>query len=270
MGITKAVYRMPTLLVVLVLLGAVVLSAVGFLGFLSTFTPRVEQWIDHVISEYDAYVPEIAIRKGKAEINRKQPYIVDMGDSKEGVIVIDTTIESVADGMKHLNNVESGFVLTRTALLTKSSHQIRVISLDKLPDMDINGARLGAWKNQYFPMLVPTPAFWSNTGATVYFLAACFYFVCAKAFQVLILSLLPLFLGPYYSVRLGYGESLKIAVFCLVPPVVVDFLLGMVGSWSWWTFGMYLLIYVAALVLAVMDLAGDRDISETPQMAIHP
>ncbi len=270
MAITRSIYRTPTLLVILAFLGCVVASSVGFLGFLSNYAPRVEHWIDNIISRYDAYVPEIEIHQGKAKINRKQPYFVDTGDPKEGVIVIDTTVESVGEGIKYLKDVENGFVLTRTALLIKSNHQIRIISLDKFPDMDIKGDSLRVWKNRYFPMLVPTPVFWSNMGSAMYFLGASFYFVCAKLFQVLLFSLVPLFLGKSYSVALTYGEGLKIAVFGLVPPVVVDFFLGMVGSWSWWTFGLYVVIYLAALVLAVMDLANNPDTSVSSEMAINP
>jgi hypothetical protein len=246
---------MSASLVCLVFFGCVILSALGFEALLANYVPAAENWVDETIGKYDAYFPEVRIRGGKASVSGKQPLFLDTGNAKDVVFVIDTNIDGIGEALKYLKDVHSGFVLTRTALVTKSKNQIHPLPFSSFPDMDLNSTALKAMKDRYFPALVPSMAFWSTTGAAAYFVVAFFYYLVAKTFQVLIFALVPVVLAGRYSMEVSYGQAVKIATVGLFPAVTLDFLLSVVGTWSPWTFGLYALVYLVTMVISVMDLA---------------
>ncbi len=261
---------MPTALVCFGFFGCVVLSALGVEALLASYVPAVERFTDQVLDKYDAYVPEVRIRNGKASISQAQPYFLDTAGAKDVAMVIDTNIEGIGHALKYLKGVSNGFVLTRTTVVTKNNNQINSFALVKVPDMDLNAAFLRAMKDRYFPALMPGMAFWSSSGATAYFLMAVFYYLFAKMFQVLIFALVPLLSAARCSVKLDYGVALKIATIGLIPAVVLDFIFDFAGVWATWTFMVYFVIYLGIMILSVVDMANNPEEPEPAVPSIRP
>jgi Protein of unknown function (DUF1189) len=257
-GLAGSLARVGTLPTIFVLLACAGLAA---LSLISLVTPAIEKAADLVMNQYDVYVPEITIENGQARIREKQPYFIDTGDSDEkGVAVIDTREGKEDDALKYLKQAGWGVVLTRDSLHTKNRNgQIRILPLKQFPDMVINSENLRTLKDEYLPLVL-----------SVIIAALIVYFLLAKPFQALLLALIPYAAVRSYSVDLSYGQAFKIAAFCMVPPVILDAGMDILGIHIPWGFFVYFGIYVALMVFASIDLVRTPQGPDYPAQQIGP
>ncbi len=227
-------------------------------GLFSSFWPKVETVLELVADKYDAVLPEITIRGGKASIREEQPHFIDTG-YKELVVVIDARENKQKDALDYLKDVSTGAVLSRDSVVTKSQGQIRIIPLKGIPDMVINSQSLKALLAQYLPMVT-----------RLVVLAVILYFLLVKPLQAIILALLPYFAGRSYSIALTYGEAIKIAAVAMVPPVALDLFLSLSGIKIPMLFTIYFGLYFVLLILAVRDLVRSKPLPMGPSTSINP
>ena len=243
MGTARAICEIPAIAVVLVLLACAGLSA---WGLFSWFWPKVETVLEHVAGAYDAVLPEIAVRGGKATIREQQPHFIDTGD-KDLVVVIDTRENKEKDALDYLKDVSTGAVLTRDSVVTKSQGQIRIIPLTGIPDLVVNSRNLKALLEEYLP-----------TVTRLFILAGILYYLVVKPLQAMIFALLPYFVARSYSAALTYGEAIKLSALAMVPPVTLDLFLDLSGISIPMPFIIYFGLYIALLILAVRDFVRSK------------
>lgn len=255
MGTARSICKMPALVVAVVLLACAGLSA---WGLFSWFWPKVETISEYAVDKYDALLPEITIRGGKAAIREQQPHFIDTGE-KDLVAVIDTREGKEKDALDYLKEASVGAVLTRDSIVIKNQGQIRIIPLEGAPDLVINSKNVKAILSRYLPL-----------ASRLVLLAVIFYFIVVKPLQAIIFALLPYFAARSYSVALTYGEAIKIAAVAMVPPVALDLFLNLSGITIPMAFILYFGLYIALLILAVRDLARSEPLPTGPSVSINP
>ena len=255
MGVSRSIARTHAVLAILVLVGCIALSSFSLAQLV---IPKVRSLLDVVATKYDAVLPQITIRDGKASTKGKEPYFADLG-TKEAVLAIDTKEGGAKRALDYLKEAQSGMVLTRKALVVKNQHQIRMIPLSKFPDVTLNSSEIRRLVDRYFPLA--TRWIW---------IAIIGYFCLSKPIQLLFLSLIPFFGAHSYSVELSYGQALKIGAFAMVPPVLLSAVLfaGQVKIFG--SLVIYFAFYVGLLILSVWDLVKSSGDLSPPVQGIHP
>lgn len=243
MSKARLICRLPVVIILLVLLGAIALSS---MVAVFVTAPRIETLIMTAVEKYDTYLPEIKVRDGHASIREQQPHFVDLGD-KTLVAVIDTREGKQKEGLDYLKDVSDGFVLTRDSIIIKNSRQTRIIPLKDMPDIVINSTNLRDLVDHYWPLAMRVTAVF-----------VVLYFLIAKPFQVLLFALIPYFGARFYSVPLTYGEALKISAIALIPPVLLDVTLSVASAGFPGEFMLYVALYVALLVMTCVSLVKER------------
>ncbi len=255
MGTTRAICRLPVIVVVLVLLACAGFSAWGLYSWL---WPKVETTVQFVVDKYDALVPEITIHDGTATISAPQPYYVKTGD-KNVAVVIDTRENKEKDALDYLKGVQAGAVLTRESVVTKSQGQIRILPLKNAPNFVMNSRNIRALFTRYGPI-----------ATRLVILVLVIYFLVVKPLEAIILALIPYLGARSYSVRLNYGEAIKIAVVAMIPSVTLDLFLDLSGIRIPMPIVIYFGLYFALLFLAVWDLVRSEPSPAGPSTTINP
>jgi hypothetical protein len=255
MGTARSICKIPAMAVVLILLVCAGLSAWGLYSWV---WPKVETVSEYVIGTYDALLPEITIRDGKASIREQQPHFIDTGD-KDLVVVVDTRENKQKDALDYLKDVSTGAVLTRDSVVTKNQRQIRIIPLKGIPDLVVNSRNLRALLDEYLP-----------TVTRILILVIILYFLIVKPLQALIFALLPHVAARSYSVSLTYGEAMKLSTVAMVPPVTLDLFLDLSGIGIPMAFIIYFGLYIGLLILAVRDLVHSSPLPTGPSTSINP
>ena len=256
MGLTVSIIRTPVLLIVLILAACIGLSA---FATTSIVTPVVDTVVDYGIRMYDDIFPEIRIRNGKASITKQQPYLIDQIDEKYFTIIIDTRDGKQGEAENYLKNAEAGLVLTQDAVVTKNNGQVRVIPLKGMPDIVLNSSMLRDIADQYLPFVKPAIAI----GATI-------YFVIVKPIQMLILALIPFLWARSAKTPITYGQAVKLSVFGMVPPVLLEVISAFSGTLIPGWFYIYFVLYAGLMVLAARDLVKSLRASTEPSFEIEP
>jgi hypothetical protein len=240
MGISLLITRIHAIVIVLVILACVMM---GTLGFMSWGTPKLKSALEQVVAHYDAYLPEITLERGRATIKKEQPYFVDIGQGRDTTIVIDTREGHAANGLNYLKEAREGVVLTRDSLIVKNQGETRILPLQNFPDVVISSEGLQALMDQYLDTALKL---------TAVFVAV--YFLLAKPFQIFMLALIPFIWARFASVPATYGQSVKIAAICMIPPVlfstVMDFTSFEVRAKAL----VYFAMYIGLLVVVSLDL----------------
>ncbi len=255
MGVTISIIRASVILVILILVVCIGLSA--YITS-SMVTPIVDTVVDHGIRMYDDIFPEITIRNGKASITKQQPYLIDKLDERYFTIIIDTRDGKQGEAMNYLKNAESGLVLTQDSLVTKNNGQIRIIPLKGMPDIVLNAAMLRDIADKYLPLVKPAIAI----GATI-------YFVIVKPIQMLILALIPFLWARSTNTAVSYGQAVKLSVFGMAPPVLVEAICAFTGTRIPGWFYIYFALYAGLMVLAARDLVKILRASPEPSFEMQ-
>jgi len=215
--------------------------------------------VDYGITMYDDILPEIKIQNGKASISKQQPFLVDKLDEKYFTVIIDTRDGKQGEASNYLSKVEAGLVLTQDAVVTKNNGQIRVIPLKGMPNIVLNSATLRDLADKYLPFVKPV----ISISTTV-------YFIILKPIQMLILALIPLIWASSAKTPITYGEALKISVFGMVPPVLLEVFCYFTGTRIPSGFFIYFIFYAGLMVLASIDLVKSMRRSMQPSLGIQP
>lgn len=255
MGISRSITGMNAVVVMLIMAAAIGLST---WSLVSTGGRQIESLVERGVDKYDAYLPEITIKQGQASIREKQPYFLDTGD-KDFVIVVDTREGQQNAALDYLKDVSTGFVLTKTSITIKNQRQIRIVPLKEFPDMVLNSRSLRDIVSAYLPTVV-------RVGAIL----VTFYFIFAKLFQVFLLALVPYLAARSYNTELAYGQATKISVVAMVPPVMLDVLLGFSDIRIPWWFFLYFAIYIGILVFLTRDLVRSAPYEVSSVESINP
>jgi len=256
MGIIMSIIRAHVLLVILILLACVGLSA---FALVSTVTPEIEALVDYGIRKYDDIFPEITINKGKASITKPQPYLVDGIDEKYLTVIIDTRDGKQGEALNYLKDSEAGVILTQDAVVIKNSGQIRIVPLKGFPDVVLNSGILRDIADKYLPLV--RPAFMT---------VAIIYFLIVKPIQVLVLALIPFVWASHCKVPITYGRCIKISVFAMILPVLLDLLPEFSGIRIPSPYFVYFGLYVLLMILAARDLVKNSPASAVVPSAVKP
>jgi hypothetical protein len=256
MGIAISIIRAPVILVIFILIACIGLSA---FATTSIIMPTVDMLVGYGIRMYDDILPEIKIQNGKASVSKQQPFLVDKIDEKYFTVIIDTRDGKQGEALNYLNNVEAGLVLTQDAVVTKNNGQIRVIPLKAMPDIVLNAATLRDLADKYLPYVKP-----------VISISATIYFIIVKPIQMLILALIPFLWASSAKTPISYGQALKISIFGMIPPVLLEVFCYFTGTTipSW--FYIYFVFYAVLMVLAAIDLVKSLRAPTEPSFEIQP
>jgi hypothetical protein len=256
MKLATSIIKTPAIVVVLMIGLCVALST---FGFMSWGTPKVRAFVDAAVARYDTYFPEITLESGHASIKKHQPYYVDFGQGKNAPIIIDTRKGFEGAALDYLKGAEEGFVLTNSTLVVKNKGETRIVPLANIPDFVLNSATIRSLIDEYFHRIVAVVAV---------FVAV--YFLFSKSFQVLMFALIPFVWARVRAVPLSYGQALKGAGFCMVPPVVLTVLQDLFGVVISGRFLVYFGLYLALTIcLSVVLTRGTCDTAE-PSAGITP
>jgi hypothetical protein len=250
-----AVIKTPAIVIVLMIGLCAGLNAYGVISW---GMPLVRSFTDKIVTQYDRYVPEVTFQNGQASVKKPQPYYVDFGQGKSTPIVIDTREGFENEALEYLKPARDGFVLTRSTLVVKNKGEIRIVPLKDMPNFVLNSRNIGSLVSQYLPGVIAVVA-----------IVVIVYFLFAKIMQVLLLALIPLVWAQVSSVALSYGQALKIAAFCMVPPVILVALRDLfhvpVGGMLIY-FGLYLVLMVVLSAVVIRSLRSETQTSA----AINP
>jgi hypothetical protein len=255
MGIAISIIRAPAILVILILIACIGLSA---FATTSIIMPTINMVVNYGIGMYDDILPEIKIRNGKASVSKQQPFLVDKIDEKYFTVILDTRDGKQGEALNYLNNVEAGLVLTQDAVVTKNNGQIRVIPLKSMPNIVLNSATLRDIADKYLPYVQP-----------VISISVTIYFVVVKPIQMLILALIPFFWARSAKTPISYGKALKISIFGMVPPVLLEVFCHFTGTRIPAWFYIYFAFYAVLMVLAAVDLVKSLRATTEPSFEIQ-
>jgi hypothetical protein len=251
-GLAASISKVHWTVVVCILLALVGLST---WGLVTATKPIADRFLDETIDQYDALLPEISITSGKASIREEQPYFVEKDKEGKTVVVIDTREGKEDQAMGYFKGFKTGLVLSREVLILKHENgRIQIVPLKNIPDLVLNSRNLRKNKDMFFPTIV-------RFGAILVLL----WFLVVKPVQALILATIPMLIAPRYSAPLSLGKAFKISVFCMIPPVAFDLFRYFWGLQLKLPLSLllYVVLYVALLILAVRDLAAAEPVDST-------
>ena len=190
-------------------------------------------------------IPTITIKNGQASADVEQPWVKRLGrdDGHDLVLIIDTTGRRTDFAPD-----EVGLFLQRTRLIIKKQGELRLIGLDRVPDMTF-GPDIA---REVLAKLMHRVPFY--LGAALFA-----YFLFVKSIQALVLVLAALIGASRRRVALGFGPLFSIAVYALTPAVLLDCALPFVKL----ELPMFWLVY-AALGVAYAILGAQRATAADP------
>lgn len=255
MGITSFVSRMRAIGACLVFLGCVALSVYGLYAWL---TVKIRNTAQLVITNFDSRVPQISLRNGKASINAKQPYWVNLQDLTPNLVaVIDTRPAQVNNLMEYVKDVRGGIVLGWDRFVIKNRDEIRIFSLQGLPDTDVNSHTLQLLVNEFLPLVFG--------GLAILFTI---WYIVAKLGQVLIFALIPWIWSRWASGSIRYGTCMKLATLAMIPSVFWDLLVNLAELSIPGGMGISWLVYIGLYVLVM--IVGTKALLSASQMSHSP
>lgn len=250
-----AIIKTPAIVIVLMIGLCIALSAYGVVSWGS---PLVRSLANQIVTKYDRYFPEVTFEKGHASITKPQPYFVDFGQGKKSPIVIDTREGSENAALEYLKSAQDGVVLTRNTLVVKNKGQIRIVPLADMPNFVLNSENIRSLVSQYLPRVIAVVA-----------IVVAVYFLFSKVLQVLLFAVIPLIWAQVSKVSLSYGQAMKIAAFCMVPPVILaalHLLFHAPAGGILVYFGLYLVLVIVLSAVVTRSLRSEGE----PSAAINP
>ena len=219
---------------ILILLVTVILS-VRFTFDILKGLASFEEWSK-------ASLPEIVIEKGIASVNAPQPWRTE----KEGFVVIMDTTGAVRDLD---DSYAQGLLFTRDKLILKrGAYETRRYDLSKIDSFRLNSGsirrfrQVGQW---LFPPLL----------AVILFL----YFWLGKFSQIIFFSLISLLANWFSKRNFSYTTLLTLGIYAITPPLLLVTLVTLLGIEIRFFEMIYLAIYAALLVTAVLHAHPDKE-----------
>lgn len=171
---------------------------------------RVEEFFEWAGSN----LPSIEVRGGQLEVLGDQPIVAKYEDDSTWTFVFDTT--GTYDDPSGLE--EPVLLFTRENLFVRIQGQTQTYSWEEFGEFEVSRENLEEYETiivwAYFPL------------AYSFFLV---FNVVAKSLQALILSPIAYSVAISYGVRLSLTDAFTIALYSLVPAIVIDLAIIMTG-----------------------------------------
>lgn len=256
MGFVRSLSKSPAIIPVVLFLLCITASAYFFV---QSIVPEANRLIDRGLNLYDEHFPTISIQDGKASVDVEQPWRLDSKDADVPVVIIDTREETDLDPQSILKKHSDVVILTRDMLFLKNKGEIRIIDLKNVPDFVINSENLRDLKKR----MIPKAATWAVVLLSI-------YFFLSKTVQVLLFALIPLLVGKSGPEPPTYGASVKLAVYAMVPAVIVGSALFMSSVSYVLNTLVYLVVFLAVLILFSVALRSGKPEHPTLHGSIRP
>ncbi|MCL6558701.1 MAG: DUF1189 domain-containing protein [Firmicutes bacterium] len=212
----------------------VLLLGVPFLIYAAV---RLNTGINQFAVTFSQNVPEFILKNGELSVQANMPLIMEKSESF--VMVVDTTgrtAESILD------DYEKGIFMSRTKFVSKKNPvQKEEVSFSAFKGLVVTKADVERW----LPMIKLIGIFVVIFGFI--------YMLIAKLIGTLIMAIVCLFFSVVQRAGLGYGSALRIAVYALTLPTVLQtlqtaFLPRLPLSWAvyYGVFAVYLWFAVRA------------------------
>ena len=211
--------------------------------FLLTTGLEIVDLLEKSALKFDLYSPEITILDGKASIKEKQPYLIEIPDDPNMLIVIDTRETPDPKPFSHLRDKSAGIVLSRDSLLIKNNDQLTSMKLTNFPDFVLNSQSL-----------TENLTYYRNTIFMILIGAVLIYYFLSKSIQTLISALAIFVVIRRFSFPLSFGQGFKMATLIIVPPTLVDLVLKILGIFPESQSIIYLSFYAGTIFWVVKDL----------------
>jgi hypothetical protein len=219
----------------LILLIAAILMSIGNIIRINKFIDEGKDWALK-------NVPEIRIVNGQTQVDVPQPYTV--WKDENFVFIIDTTGQytSIDTAFK------AGALLTQSKLIIKESEfQTRQYELNQFPNFTVNKETITRW---------------SKIGQTIIWIilpiGTYFYLLIAKWLQIVLFSLFTLSMNNTMKTNLKYPQLLKIGIYALTAPIILDVIYSLVGRPNSIFIWLYIAVYIIYLTMAVKQLKTEN------------
>ena len=174
------------------------------------YGPHVEQFFDWA----DENFPPIEVAAGELQVLADQPIVVKYRNDSTWTFVFDTTgTYSDPSGLE-----EPVLLFTQEKLYVQMQGQTQTYLWEDFGEFSVTPENLGEYETiivwAYFPL------------AYSFFLI---YNILAKSLQALILSPIAYSVAVSYGVRLPLTDAVTIALYSLVPAIVIDLAIVMTG-----------------------------------------
>jgi hypothetical protein len=225
----------------LILLIAAVLMSIGNIIRINKFIDEGKDWALK-------NVPEISIVNGKTQVKVPQPYIV--WKDENFIFLIDTTGQNIAIDTAF----KAGAILTQTKLIMKQDElRTQQYELAQFPNCTVNKETITRW---------------SKIGQTVIWIilpiGTYFYLLFAKWFQIMLFSLFTLSLNNSMKTNLKYSQLLKLGIYALTAPIILDIIYSLVGRPNPIFIWVYIAVYIIYLTMAVKHQKPLENINQSP------
>ncbi|MFB3894714.1 MAG: DUF1189 domain-containing protein [bacterium] len=229
------------LYIFLILLIAAVLMSIGNII-------RVNKVIDIVKNWEIKNVPEIRIVDGKTQVDVPQPFTV--WKDENFIFLIDTTGQYTSIDTIY----KAGALLTQTKLIMKQDElRTQQYELSQFPNVTVNKDSITRW---------------SKIGQTIIWIilpiGTYFYLLFAKWFQIILFSLFTLSLNNSMKTNLKYPQLLKIGIYALTAPIILDIIYSLVGRPNSLIILIYIAVYVIYLTMAMKQFKPQDNGSQLP------
>lgn len=209
---------------------------------------RLNKFIDEGREWSIKNVPVISIVNGKALVDVPQPYTV--WKDEHVIFLIDTTGQNTSIDTAF----PIGFLLTQTKFIMKQDElRTQQYELSQFPDFTINQQSIIRWSK-----IIQT-AIWFILPIGTYF-----YLLIAKWFQIMLFSMFTLSLNNSLRTNLKYPQVLKIGIYALTAPIILDIIYSLVGRPNPIFIWIYIAIYAVYLYLAVKQLKPQDTTTQSP------
>jgi hypothetical protein len=245
MRLANSILMMPALGTGAIILVCVALSSWRLVTSNLTFLQSVAH---RIAAKYDSALPEITVRNGRLSIRENVPSVWYPLKGKDLPLVIDTRdvkLHLLLDSLKDFNQ---GIVLGADRIALKYRVRTCIVPLRDVPDMVLNSRNIDEFISLYLSE--------SKSRLTVYLIL---YVLLAKLLQAACLGSVTYLLSRWlFSEPMTYTESIKIACFAMIPPVLLDFRPGITGAGVAGTLVGYFGVYVILIGLCVTAVYGAR------------
>jgi hypothetical protein len=178
--------------------------------YASFYGPRVERFFDWA----DENFPPIEVTDGELQVMADQPVVTKYKDDSTWTFVFDTTgTYSDPSGLE-----EPVLLFTQEKLYVQMQGQTQTYLWEDFGEFSVTPENLGEYE---------TIVVWAYFPFAYSFLLI--YHILAKALQALILSPIAYSVAISYGVRLPLANSFTIALYSLVPAIVIDLAIAMTG-----------------------------------------
>lgn len=213
----------PGKAVVYLLLLSLILGVASLIPLVVDFNNAISGFI----TDFDKSVPNFTFENGKLSVEGNMPIILGEGNSTVIIDTSDRTDESV------LGNYDNAILITSDRMIQKTyaNRQVTNFSLMQGVKFDRESVK------RVLPFIKFLSVFIIIFGSI--------FFICAKFFSALIVSLIGLIINAVRGTALPYSDVFKISVYSLTLPLLIGTLINLTGVNIPY---LYLIFYLIAIV----------------------